>query len=200
MGIEGVLPEGMLTTTVDKVVNWARTGSLWPMTFGLACCAIEMMAMAASRYAVARFGAEVFRGSPRQSDLMIAAGFSYEVVTAHNGCLQMEPAPMIREIVAEIEGGAARPAISNRFHQTLAVMLAEVCQRLGSEKSVGEVVLSGGVFQNLTLRSRLTGLLAAAGFRVYNHQRLPPNDGGLALGQAVAGRAIYQHGDRHGMA
>jgi NADH-quinone oxidoreductase subunit B len=64
----------VVTTTFDKLVNWARKSSIWPMTFGLACCAIEMMAMGASRYDIARFGAEVFRGSPRQSDLMIVAG------------------------------------------------------------------------------------------------------------------------------
>jgi NADH-quinone oxidoreductase subunit B len=63
-----------LLTKVDWVVNWARRSSIWPVTFGLACCAIEMMAMSASRYDVARFGAEVFRGSPRQADLMIVAG------------------------------------------------------------------------------------------------------------------------------
>ena len=63
-----------LTTTVEKMVQWARRSSIWPVTFGLACCAIEMMATSCSRYDIARFGAEVFRGSPRQSDLMIVAG------------------------------------------------------------------------------------------------------------------------------
>jgi NADH-quinone oxidoreductase subunit B len=74
MGIEAHLGDNILTTTLDKVVNWARKSSLWPATFGLACCAIEMMATAASRYDLARFGAEVFRASPRQADLMIVAG------------------------------------------------------------------------------------------------------------------------------
>jgi NADH-quinone oxidoreductase subunit B len=64
----------VLTTTVEKVVQWSRRSAIWPVAFGLACCAIEMMATAAGRYDIARFGAEVFRGSPRQSDLMIVAG------------------------------------------------------------------------------------------------------------------------------
>ena len=72
MGPDADIP--VLTTTVEKMVQWARRSSIWPLTFGLACCAIEMMSMSASRYDIARFGAEVFRGSPRQSDLMIVAG------------------------------------------------------------------------------------------------------------------------------
>src|SRR5438477_698164 len=64
----------IITTSLEKVVNWARKGSLWPMTFGLACCAIEMIATVASRYDMDRFGAGVFRASPRQADLMIIAG------------------------------------------------------------------------------------------------------------------------------
>ena len=68
------VPEGIVMTTLDSTVNWMRKNSIWPMTFGLACCAIEMMSMGASRFDIARFGAEVFRPSPRQSDLMIIAG------------------------------------------------------------------------------------------------------------------------------
>ena len=71
---ESLLSEGILTTSLGNAINWARKNSIWPMSFGLACCAIEMMSMSASRFDIARFGAEVFRGSPRQSDLMIIAG------------------------------------------------------------------------------------------------------------------------------
>ena len=65
--------KGFLVTQLDRLVNWARTGSMWPMTFGLACCAVEMMHTGASRYDLDRFGV-VFRPSPRQSDVMIVAG------------------------------------------------------------------------------------------------------------------------------
>ena len=68
------LERNILTTTVDHIVAWARKSSLWPAQFGLACCAIEMMCAAAARFDIARFGSELFRASPRQSDLMIVAG------------------------------------------------------------------------------------------------------------------------------
>ena len=74
MGIEEKLPSGFLLTTVEQFAGYARKGSLWPATFGLACCAIEMMAAGGARYDLARFGMEVFRASPRQADLMIVAG------------------------------------------------------------------------------------------------------------------------------
>jgi NADH-quinone oxidoreductase subunit B len=78
---------GLVTTTIEQAVNWARKGSLWPLTFGLACCAIEMMAAVSARYDIDRYGAGVFRASPRQSDLMIVAG---------TVCRRM--APVIRKI------------------------------------------------------------------------------------------------------
>ena len=74
MGLEERLPEGIALTTVSQAVSWARQNSMFPLLFGLACCAIEMMAVGGPRYDLARFGMEVFRASPRQADLMIVAG------------------------------------------------------------------------------------------------------------------------------
>ena len=75
MGIEEKAGDmGIVTTSLEYVVNWGRTNAMWPLLFGLACCAIEMMAIAGPRFDVSRFGAEVFRASPRQADLMIVAG------------------------------------------------------------------------------------------------------------------------------
>ena len=74
MGLESQLGDSILTTTVDKFVNWGRKNSLWPMPFGTACCAIEMMATLASKFDLSRFGAEAIRFSPRQSDLLIVSG------------------------------------------------------------------------------------------------------------------------------
>jgi len=85
--IDRSLDANIVTTTLDAAINWCRKGSLWPMTFGLACCAIEMIATVSSRYDIDRFGAGVFRASPRQSDLMIVAG---------TVCRKM--APVIRRI------------------------------------------------------------------------------------------------------
>ncbi|HKJ57380.1 MAG TPA: NADH-quinone oxidoreductase subunit B family protein [Nitriliruptoraceae bacterium] len=74
MGLEDNLPNGILLTNLEKLVNYTRAKSMWPATFGLACCAIEMMAAGGPRHDISRFGMEVFRASPRQADLMIVAG------------------------------------------------------------------------------------------------------------------------------
>jgi NADH-quinone oxidoreductase subunit B len=92
--IEGRLEENVITTTIEQAINWARQSSIWPMTFGLACCAIEMMAAGASRYDMDRFGAGAFRATPRQSDLMIVAGtVTYKMASRVRRLYNMMPDP-----------------------------------------------------------------------------------------------------------
>ena len=74
MGLEEHIPDSIILTSLDKMVNWARKRSMWPLGFGLACCAIEMMSTFMAKYDMARYGMEVFRPSPRQADLMLIAG------------------------------------------------------------------------------------------------------------------------------
>jgi len=87
MGLETAFGDSIITTSIEQVADWGRKSSLWPALFGLACCAIEMMATGASRYDLARFGSEGFRASPRQADLMIVSG---------RVCQKM--APVLRQI------------------------------------------------------------------------------------------------------
>lgn len=92
--IENRFEEGLLITSVDWAVNWARRCSVWPVTFGLACCAIEMMAAGASRFDLDRFGAGAFRASPRQADLMIVAGtVSYKMARRIERLYNQMPEP-----------------------------------------------------------------------------------------------------------
>ena len=93
MGLEEQLPSGILLTSVELLAGYARKSSMWPATFGLACCAIEMMATGAGRYDLARFGMEVFRGSPRQADLMIVAGR-----------VSNKMAPVLRQVYDQMPG------------------------------------------------------------------------------------------------
>ena len=93
MGLEEQLPSGVLLTSVELLAGYARRASLWPATFGLACCAIEMMATGAPRYDLARFGMEVFRASPRQADCMIVAGR-----------VSQKMAPVLRQVYDQMPG------------------------------------------------------------------------------------------------
>jgi NADH-quinone oxidoreductase subunit B len=91
MGIEGYLDKTPVMPYLDKVVNWGRKYSIWPVTFGLACCALEMIVTSSATWDISRFGSEVFRPSPRQSDLMIVAG-----------TLTKKMAPMVKRIYEQM--------------------------------------------------------------------------------------------------
>ena len=92
--IEGRFDPNVMTTSLEEAINWSRQASLWPMTFGIACCAIEMMGAGASRYDLDRFGAGAFRASPRQSDLMIVAGtVNYKMASRVRRLWELMPDP-----------------------------------------------------------------------------------------------------------
>jgi len=93
MGLEEKLPSGVLLTSVEKVAGWAQAGSVWPATFGLACCAIELMMTCGPRHDLARFGMEIARNTPRQADLMIVAGR-----------VSQKMAPVLRQIYDQMAG------------------------------------------------------------------------------------------------
>ncbi len=97
----------------------------------------------------------------------------------------IDSAPVIRAVVADVTSGVPPSVIAAKFHNGVAAMIRDVCVRLRDETGLSEVVLSGGVFQNVALLERVLPLLRASGFTVYTHHLVPPNDGGLSLGQAV---------------
>jgi len=101
---------------------------------------------------------------------------------------EVDPAPVIRAVVADVRAEVPAPIIAARFHNGVARMVRDVCLRLRAETGLSAVALSGGVFQNITLMRKTVPLLEEAGFTVYVHRLVPPNDAGIALGQAVVGK------------
>ncbi len=104
----------------------------------------------------------------------------------------VDPAPVIRRVVADGQAGVPAAVISARFHNAVAAMIREVCALIRDATGLNEVALSGGVFQNVTLLAKAVELLEGAGFTLYTHRVVPPNDGGIALGQAVVADAIVR--------
>ena len=101
---------------------------------------------------------------------------------------------MIREIVADLTEKRETGIIAAQFHSTVAAAVAEMSDRIRQEENINRVVLSGGVFQNALLLSQVVDALNALGFNVFYHTRVPPNDGGIALGQAAIANARYHKG------
>jgi hydrogenase maturation protein HypF len=104
----------------------------------------------------------------------------------------IEPAPVIRDIVADLVRRVPAAVIAAKFHNAVASLIFKVARRIRAERELHRVALSGGVFQNRLLLKRTARLLEAAGFEVLIHSRVPPNDGGIALGQAVVGDAVFK--------
>jgi hydrogenase maturation protein HypF len=110
---------------------------------------------------------------------------SYEFALSSDEPVQIDAAPVIRAVAADVLAGVAAPVISARFHNAVARMILQLAAALREKEKLNQVALSGGVFQNVTLLAKATSELRRAGFAVLTHRQVPPNDGGLALGQAV---------------
>ena len=116
------------------------------------------------------------------------AAYPAEVDKGDGGLLRLAGTSLVRAVAAELEAGVAPPLIAARFHNGLAATTVAACQAVRDDTGLTTVALSGGVFQNLLLLERTVTALEQAGFRVLTHSRVPPNDGGISLGQAaVAG-------------
>jgi hydrogenase maturation protein HypF len=123
------------------------------------------------------------------ADKLEVGSWKLEIGRAADGSRIVETAPLIRSVVDEVRAGMPASILSARFHNALAAMVRDVCVTIRDERGLNDVALSGGVFQNVTLLRRTLDRLRAAGFTVYTHRVVPPNDGGLALGQAMVAMA-----------
>jgi hydrogenase maturation protein HypF len=124
------------------------------------------------------------------------AAYPFEIVKSDARPWLLPVKPIIAAIVHDILQNKKPPRISRRFHNTLAALFTRVCREIRDQKNINQVVLSGGVFQNLSLHQQLKTNLETLSFTVYSHEQVPTNDGGLSLGQAVAGRAMYERKNR----
>jgi hydrogenase maturation protein HypF len=106
-------------------------------------------------------------------------------LTPQEGGLEIGPAPVMRAVLDDVRAGTSASIVAARFHNAVAALVAQVCGVLRDETGLNEVALSGGVWQNMTLLAKTLDRLRAGGFTVYVHRLVPPNDGGLALGQAA---------------
>ena len=122
----------------------------------------------------------------------IEDGYSFEIDS--NEPAQIDMRPVIREIVCDVRNGQAKSVIAIRFHNTIAAVIAEVCRRIRESEHLNRVCLSGGTFQNIYLLERAVALLRELGFEVFLHSAVPPNDGGISLGQAVIANEILNSG------
>jgi hydrogenase maturation protein HypF len=98
-------------------------------------------------------------------------------------------------VVSDLRQGVDRGTIIRKFHNTLVIVFADVCLKLRKERGLNRVCLSGGVFQNIYLLENMEKALAALDFQIYTHSRVPPNDGGVALGQVIVANAILKRED-----
>ncbi|MEW6327128.1 MAG: carbamoyltransferase HypF [Thermodesulfobacteriota bacterium] len=174
-----------LTAAITKKVNTPLTSSCGRLFDGVA-------ALLCLRDKVAYEGQAAIELEMSITNNRRATAYAYNIPKKDNRWV-MNIKPIIEQIVADIQAGTKNGVIANKFHHTLTHMFADLCLKVRAEAGINRVALSGGVFQNVTLLTRLTNLLRKNKFKVYTHHLVPANDGGLSLGQAVAAYAIEKN-------
>ena len=174
----------ILAAMIEKGLNAPLTSSMGRLFDGIA-------ALVGLRHAVA------FEGQAAMELEMVAAPNAvggYDVAWQPSESIRISTAPIVQGVVADLQRGVAAALISRKFHTTLVRLFTDLCVYLHRETALDKVVLSGGSFQNAILTEELTRSLADAGLKVFTHRLVPPNDGGIALGQAVAAGAMLAEG------
>jgi hydrogenase maturation protein HypF len=171
---------------VEAVLAMARQGLNAPPTSSLGRLFDGIAALLDIRYH-ASFEGQAAMALEMSADPAAVGG--YEIEWSLDDIRQIRPAPIIRGVVRDRLAGVAPAAISGKFHNTLIRLFTELCTEIRRATGLGRVVMSGGAFQNAILLEGLTRALAREGFTVSNHARVPPNDGGLAIGQAMVAAA-----------
>ncbi len=172
---------GMEAAVIDVVLHQIEKGINAPPTSSMGRFFDAAAALAGLRQTV-NYEAQAAIEFEQLADPAETGAYSFIL---HPSSFIISPIPLIRALVADQRAGVPIPAIAARFHNGVAAMVAEVCCLIRDERGLSEVVLSGGVWQNVTLLARTIQLLYQDGFTVYTHEKVPPNDGGLALGQTA---------------
>jgi len=167
----------LLFTMLERGINSPRTSSC-----GRLFDAVSALLDVRSRVSYEGQAAIELEAVAEQAET--GAEYPFEVTESADG-LVLDLRPMLRELLGDLDDQKPHPIIARCFHNTIAAATAEMCEKIRSAKGLNRVVLSGGVFQNKLLTEGIFNRLVGAGFQVYTHRLVPPNDGGLALGQAV---------------
>jgi hydrogenase maturation protein HypF len=193
--LEGHVP----STAIDAVERMVGRGFQAPLTSSAGRLFDAVAALAGVRHRVSYEGQAAMELEWMASELAPRDTYPFDLVDTPEGDpprsgLIVDTRPLTAGVARDAVSGLEPSIIARKFHTTLVELVAQVCRRLGGDSGLNAVLLSGGVFMNALLSSEVTARLAADDFRVYCHHRVPPNDGGLSLGQlAVAARLAADH-------
>jgi hydrogenase maturation protein HypF len=177
---------------VDVLIRMIRQGINSPLTSSCGRLFDAVAAMAGVRNEVAYEGqAAVELEAAAEGDMERLYPFE---IQEKDGVQQFLTVPIVKSVVRDVQEGCSVGLISATFHNTLVALFVEACKRVRAKRGLDTVALSGGCFQNARLLVQITGALENEGFEVYSQAAVPSNDGGIALGQAVAADAIFKSG------